>query len=502
MKLLELRPYQAASVESLRAGFREKHIRQVLAAPTGAGKSRIMEYMIRAALEKGSRIMFVCERRILVEQFSRHLQNAEIEHGVLMAKHWRFRPHEAVQIASAQTLEAMKSIPEVDIVFIDELHACMRKSIVTMIQDRPNLRIVGATATPFHPAIGMHFSNVVSVTTMAQLVEEKFLVPFRVFVAKEIDTKGLKVVAGEWKKDDLEKRGQQIVGDVVADYIRISNDVFGEYRKTICFSCGIAHGAELAQKFQESGINAVQISSEDDEEYRDQVLKDFAKPDSDIKMLISVAILSRGFDQSDVGYVILARPLKKSFSEHVQMVGRGARIHENKTMCVIQDNSGNWLRFQDDWETLYNDGVSELSAGQDTKSKKEPTDEQKEAAKCPKCGVVWAGADICAHCGFVRTKRNDVIAVAGEIVEITASARKAEIHTADYKKTFYAELLGYAFEKGHNPGSAYHRYKEKFGVGPSMSKPERRIPSLELRDWLTSQNIRKAKTRQETGVKA
>jgi hypothetical protein len=203
-----------------------------------------MEFMIRAALEKGSRIMFVCERRILVEQFSKHLHNAGIDHGVLMAKHWRFRPYEKVQIASAQTLEAMKSIPIVDIVFIDELHACMRKSIVTMIQNQPSLRIVGATATPFHPAIGVHFSNVVSVTTMAQLVEDKFLVPFRVFVAKEIDTKGLKVVAGEWKKDDLEKRGQQIVGDVVADYIRISNDVFGGYRKTICFSCGIAHGAD------------------------------------------------------------------------------------------------------------------------------------------------------------------------------------------------------------------------------------------------------------------
>jgi len=496
MNTLQLRPYQESSIESLRDGFRANHTRQVLAAPTGAGKSRIMEAMIRAALDKGSRIMFICERRILVEQFSAHLQKAGIEHGVLMAKHWRFRPQEKVQIASAQTLERMESLPAIDIIFIDELHACLRKSIINLMVNRPELRIVGATATPFHPAIGTHFSNIVSVTTMAELVQDKHLVPFRVFVAKEIDTAGLKIVAGEWKKDDLEKRGQQIVGDVVSDYIRISNDVFGGYRKTICFSCGIAHGAELAAKFNEAGINAVQISSEDDEEYRDEVLKDFAKPDSAIKVVISVAILSRGFDQSDVDYVILARPLKKSFSEHVQMVGRGARPHPGKDICVIQDNSGNWLRFADDWDKLYHDGVNELAAGgADKKPKKEPTDEQTEAAKCPKCSVVWSGGDTCAHCGHVRVKRNEVQVVAGQMIEVGASTRKPEKYSAAYKEDFYAQLLGWTVINNKKEGAAYYKYKEKFGVGPSMEKPTWKHPSSEVANWIHSRQIAFAKSR-------
>ncbi len=495
MSPLQLRPYQALSVESLRTGFRANHTRQVLAAPTGAGKSRIMESMIRSAMEKGSRIMFICERRILVDQFSAHLDRAGIDHGVLMAGHWRFRPDRQVQVASAQTIERMESLPTTDIVFIDELHACMRKSIINMLERQPKLRVVGATATPFHPVIGKYFTNVVSVTSMADLVKEKFLVPFRVFVAKEIDTSGLKVVAGEWKKDDLEKRGQQIVGDVVSDYIRISNQVFGGYRKTICFSCGIAHGAELAQKFNESGINAVQISSEDNEEYRDEVLKDFARPDSEIKVVISVAILSRGFDQSDVDYVILARPLKKSFSEHVQMVGRGARIHPGKEMCVIQDNSGNWLRFADDWDKLYHDGVQELGQGQDAKPKKEPSQEQKDACKCPKCSMVWAGGDTCLNCGFVRVKRNEVIAIPGEMVEIGASNRKADKFSPEFKADWYAQLLGYADDRGYKPGWAFYKYKDRFGVQPSMAKPEPAAPGPALHSWITSQNIRKAKSR-------
>lgn len=489
---LTLRPYQAESIESLRTGFRSSHTRQVLCAATGAGKSRIAEAMIRSASDKGSRIMFICERRILVDQFSKHLDAAGIDHGVLMASHWRFRPDRRVQVASAQTLERMESIPLVDIIFIDEIHACLRASILKLMDTNPNLKIVGLTATPFHKSIGKYFSNVVNVITMEELVAQGFLVPFRVFAAKEIDTTNLKVVAGEWKKDDLEARGQQIVGDVVADYIRISLDVFGGYRKTICFSCGIAHGADLARQFQAAGINAVQISSEDDEDYREQVLREFAKPDSDIQMLISVAILSRGFDQSDVDHVILARPLKKSFSEHVQMVGRGARIHPGKTMCVVQDNSGNWLRFQDDWEKLYHDGVQELGQGQDTKPKKEPSTEDKAAAKCPKCSCLWSGGKVCLNCGHERVRPNEVVNVAGQMAEIGPSARKKDKHTAEQKADFYAELLGHAQERGFKPGWAYHKYRDKFGVAPSAAKPEPAPPSPATKSWITSQNIRKS----------
>ena len=489
------RPYQVASIEGLRQGFRDHHTRQVLAAPTGAGKSVIMLEMIERAREKGSRILFICERRILVEQFSRHLDAQRIDHGIMMAKHWRFKPQELVQIATAQTLEKMESWPAFDICFVDEIHACMRKSIKQMLTNFPKLKVVGATATPFHPELGKYFSSVTSVISMGELVEKAYLVPFRVFVAHEIDTTGIKIVAGEWKKDELEARGQQIVGDVVADYIRISNEVFGRHSKAICFSCGVAHGADLARKFAEAGVNAVQISSNDEDEYRAEVLADFAKPDTSINVLISVSILSRGFDQTDVEHVILARPLKKSFSEHVQMVGRGARSHPEKKFCVIQDNSGNWLRFKESWDDFYPNGVSSLNEGPDEKPRKEPSEKDKAAAKCPRCGHLWtSGSDVCSHCGAIRARRNEVNAVAGEMSELTLVA-KVEKFSIEYKTDFYAQLIGYCELKGQAPGAAYHRYIEKFGVGPSMLKPAAKEPTPGVLSWIRSRQIAYAKRR-------
>lgn len=461
--------------------------------------SVIMLDMIKAAIAKGSRICFICERRILVEQFSRHLDSNGIDHGIMMAKHWRFKPQELVQIATAQTLEKMETWPAFDICFIDEIHACMRRSIKQMMKTFPSLKVIGATATPFHPELASYFSSVTSVISMSELVEKEFLVPFRVFVAHEIDTTGVKIVAGEWQKDELEKRGQQIVGDVVTDYIRISNEVFGGYRKTICFSCGVAHGADLAQKFNDAGINAVQISANDEDDYRAEVLADFAKHDSDIKVLISVSILSRGFDQTDVEHVILARPLKKSFSEHVQMIGRGARSHPDKDsldkkFCVIQDNSGNWLRFQESWDDFYNNGVNSLQGEQDKKPRKEPTQNEKEAAKCPRCGHLWtSGSDICSHCGAVRSRRNAVTAIAGEMTEL-ALVPKREKYSPEYKEHFYAQLIGWTVENNKKPGMAFYKYQEKFGVQPSMAKPAAIPPGPEVMNWIRSRNIAWAKS--------
>jgi hypothetical protein len=290
--------------------------------------------MLDSAIKKGSRVMFVCDRRVLVDQFSRHLDKHGIEHGVYMAGHWRHRPDAHVQVASIQTMERMESWPKVDFIMVDEIHAVMRKSLKTFLTNHKEVRVIGLTATPFHPDIGKHFTNVTNVVTMKQLVDEGFLVPFRVFVAKEIDMTGVKVVAGEWQKDETEKRSLSIVGDVVADYIRISQEVFGGPRKTICFSAGVAHGESLVQKFQEHGINAVQISYKDTEEYKTEVLEEFAKPDTDIQIVISSDILTRGFDQTDVEHVIIAKPLRKAFSMHVQMVGRGARPHPGKEFCI------------------------------------------------------------------------------------------------------------------------------------------------------------------------
>ncbi len=264
---MELRPYQTASIDALRDNFRTGMTRQVLCATTGAGKSVMAVELIRACAEKKTRVMFVCDRRVLVEQFSRHLWANEIHHGIIMRGHPN-RRYEPVQVCSVQTLERCESWINPDLMIVDEIHAVMRESLIGFMQHNPQTKIIGLTATPYHAKLKEHFQGIVNVVTMKELVDTGFLVPFRVFAATEPNMEGVKVVAGEWQREETEKRGLQIIGDVIADYQKIVNSVFsGNPQKTIVFSSGVGHGAELVKRFASIGLNFVQISYLDSEEY-------------------------------------------------------------------------------------------------------------------------------------------------------------------------------------------------------------------------------------------
>lgn len=473
--MLELRPYQIGSIDGLRDGFKDGHKRQVLAASTGSGKSVIALSILDAARKKGSKVLFLCDRRVLVDQFSRHLDSSGIDHGVYMSGHWRYRPYEKVQIGSIQTIEKMKEWPDSDLIIVDEIHASLRRSLKEFMTAKPDIKVLGLTATPYNKELANYFTNIVNVVSMKELVDDKFLVPFRVFVATEIDTEGLKVTAGEWQKDELEKRGLQIVGDVVADYVRIAHEVWGTPKKSIVFSSGVAHGTQLVQRFAEVGLNFVQISYLDDEEYKQAVIEDFSRPDTDIIGLISTDVLTRGFDNTGVKHVVLAKPLRKSFSMHVQMVGRGARPHPGEEFCVIQDNSGNWLRFIEDWDELYHHGTKDLGDPKDEKSRKEKTKKEKEEMKCPKCSAFWPSwTDTCAQCGHVREKRSMAQEVAGVMKELAGS------ETRESKQQFWSMLQWYVNNQGKKPGWAAHTFRDKFGVFPRGLSDRSEMPSNEV----------------------
>lgn len=492
-----MRDYQNGVIDGLRTGFSAGHKRQILSASTGSGKSIIMLQMIKLAIEtKGKRVLFICERRNLVDQFSRHLDSVGIHHGVLMSQHFRFSPAELVQVASAQTLERMDSFPSFDICFIDEIHAAMRKSIIDLM-NRFDKLYVGATATPFNKNLGKYFTNVVSAPPMGELVRQGSLVPFRVFMSTEINTAGVKInTKGEWQESELEERGRVITGDIVSDYLRLSNTVFGRKSKAILFSSGIAHGADLEKAFANAGVNAVQLAAGVDEDYRQDAFREFAKSDSSIDILISVDMLSRGFDQTDIEHVILARPIKKSFSTHVQMCGRGARSHPGKNFCVVQDHCGNWLRFNDQWESFYNDGVKTLSDTPDSSIKKEPTEKEKTAAKCPKCGALWTGrVTICHTCGYVRTLSSDVVTKAGEMRELFGST-KPEKFTQQHKQEWYAGMCSLLRSMGKNEGQAYHLFHKKFKNYPANTFQKNGYRyGLEHENFLRAANIAYAKTK-------
>ena len=474
--MLHLRDYQNATLEALRQGFAAGKRVQILYAPTGAGKTEMAIALLNATKEKGRRAAMILDRIILCDQTSQRLDRYNIDHGVLQARHWRWRPYEYIQVCSAQTLEKRGSFPGLNLLIVDECHAT-RKQTMDFIKNNPEIRVIGLTATPFTKGLGKVYENVVSTVTTGQLVNQGVLVPLKVFVAKEIDMTGAKKVAGEWSPAETEKRGMVITGDIVAEWIKKTHEVFGKPEKTIVFCSGVAHGADLARKFAEQGYNFVAVSYLDDDSFKQDVIKEFSKPDTEIHGLIATDILTKGFDVPDVKIGVSARPFSKSLSSHIQQMGRVMRGSPGKEFALWLDHSGNYVRFRDEWEEIFESGVHELDDSKE-KPKKEPSEKEKLESKCPSCSALWPkGSDTCANCGHVRERKNKVASVAGELTELGAMSR-------ENKQDWWSQLWYKVEFEGWREGRAAHTFKEKFGVWPRGLKNVSKPPSLEVEKFI------------------
>lgn len=482
---LQLREYQSGSLDGLRRGFAAGYKSQMLYAPTGAGKTEMAIALLDATKKKGNRAAMILDRIILCDQTSQRLEKYKIDHGVLQSGHWRYRPYEHIQVCSAQTLEKRGSFPGLTLMIVDEAHA-MRRQTIEFIKNNPDIKVIGLSASPFTKGLASVYENVVSTVTTKQLVDQGVLCPLRVFIAKEIDMAGAKKVAGEWSQAETSKRGMQITGDVVAEWIKMTHEIFGKPRKTIVFCSGVEHGTDLSKKFAEQGYNFISISYKDDDQFKRDVIEDFSRPDTEIHGLIATDVLTKGFDVPDVMIGVSARPFSKSFSSHVQQMGRVMRGHPEKSFAVWLDHSGNYIRFQEEWDEVYNEGVTKLEDGKE-KAKKEKTDKEKEAAKCPKCGHLWAsGSDTCLHCGYTREKRSMVESVPGQMEELSIGGK----HSKDDKQAWYSMTQYMVKYHGWSPGRAAHTYKDKFGVWPKGLADTPVAPSIEFNKAVKAALIR------------
>ena len=125
----------------------------------------------------------------------------------------------------------------------------------------------------------------------------------------------------------------------------------------------------MQRRFNEAGYNFISISYRDDDEFKREVIAEFSKPDSDIVGLIATNVLTKGFDVPDVKSAYQQDRFQSLFSSHVQQMGRVMRSSPGKSFSLWLDHSGNYLRFRDDWEDLYHNGVHVLDDGKEKPKK-------------------------------------------------------------------------------------------------------------------------------------
>ena len=487
------RPFQEVAHEQLRQGARDGHRCQMLMAPTGSGKTFLGLRAIHEALQRGKRAVFVCDRRTLIEQTSAVADSYGMTaHSVLMADHWRYDRGSRFQIASAQTL-ARRRWPDADLIVIDEAHVQMGVWVDHVKTTQAH--VIGLSATPFSDGLGRIFTNLVCASSMHALTESGVLVPMRVMSCTRVDMRGAATAGGEWTDQAAAQRGMEIIGDVVAEWRRYAGN-----RKTIVFGATIAHCEEMARQFNNAGVMAACFTSDTKEHEREQLLTEYRKPDSALRVLLSVNALAKGFDVPDVECVCDVRPLRKSLSEAIQMWGRGLRSSPKtgKTDCLLLDFSGNIIRMADDYSEIYYNGLDALDNGEklDKTIRRDDEDEPK-GKPCPSCGFQPMGKR-CVACGYEAVKASLVEHEHGEMREVRIGRTKY----ADDKRHLWEQAVSYA--RGYSApekqqGRAANIYRDITGEWPMRGWHVDNTPSVPITravlNKIKARNIAYAKAR-------
>ena len=453
MTAIQLRDYQLESIESVRDAIRKGLRRVLLNIPTGGGKTLTSASILRAAVAKGSRVLFVAHRKELIDQTVRTFARLGItQTGVIRGSDPRRDPEAAIQIASIQTL-ARRAKPRADVVVIDECHRALASTYQEhLFEAYPDAVILGLTATPCRSdgkPLGKAFQSLILGATYSGLIVAGHIVAPVVYgTPMTPDLANVRTTAGDFNLEDLEDAVNRsaLIGNVVDEWKRRS-----EGRRTVVFAVSVAHSHALCEAFAAAGARAGHIDGTTAEDERAETLAKLER--GDLEVVCNVGVLCEGWDLPACKCLVLARPTK-SLALYMQMAGRILRPW-GELPPLILDHGGNVDRHG----LPHVDREWSLEAS----VKKSPASPSKA---CPACfAYIAPSLPACPHCGHVFPKAAPAERAELEVVEGVALVLRT-LDGPDEQLRFFRDLAKQAETRGWKPGAVYMRFREKWGTEP------------------------------------
>ncbi len=355
-----LRPYQADSVKAVIHYFRKHSTPAVIVLPTGAGKSLVIAELARLA--KG-RVLVMAHVKELVEQNHAKYEGYDLKGSIFSAGLGRKETDQQVVFASVQSvvrnLDSFKN--QFSLLVIDECHrvpddknSSYQKVISHLRELNPGIKVLGLTATPYRLGMGWiyqyhtrgqvrteeprFFRDCIFELPIRYLLDENFLTPARMMDAPVLsyDFSQLKPAStGRYKETEMDMvidKAKRATPQIVDQIIQYADERHG----VMIFAATVRHAQEIHGLLPE-GETAIVIGDTPTPE-RDAIIQAFKN--REIKYLVNVSVLTTGFDAPHVDLIAILRPTE-SVSLYQQIVGRGLRLSEGKSECLVLDYAGN-----------------------------------------------------------------------------------------------------------------------------------------------------------------
>ena len=349
------RPYQRAAIDSLYRYWETESGNPLIVAPCGAGKSLIIAFFIREAMEyPGTRILILTHRRELLQQNEAELKDIwpQAPTGFYSAGIGRKDRRAPILFAGIQSIaKKIHTFDPFDLVLIDEAHLVPRKqqtqyghAINTLKQMNPHTRFVGLTATHYrldsgllHEGDDALFDAVTYEIPVMDLIEQGHLCEVVGKRGAQVaDLTGVKMRGGEFIASQAEAAFD------LPELTRAACDEIVRYGATrrawLIFASGVDHAEHIRDALRGLGVDAEAVSGKTPKDERDALVERFKA--GRLKCLVNCDVLTIGFNAPicDMGVLLRATA---STALYVQIVGRMMRTFPNKDDALLLDYGGN-----------------------------------------------------------------------------------------------------------------------------------------------------------------
>lgn len=303
----------------------------------------------------------------------------------------------------------LSSIKPPKLIITDEFHHCLSKTYRNIYEYFDKSLLLGFTATPIRlkeKGLGDICQKLIIGVTASWLIDNNYMSDYDYFNNKLIDTSGLRIIAGDYNKgqiDSLMNDNVVYVG-AVENYLK-----YADGKSAIVYCTNVENSKNTAKEFINNNIPAGFISGSQNKADREQVMEDFKS--GKIKILTSCEVISEGIDIADCECCILLRPTQ-SLSLFIQQSMRCLTYKLDKK-AVILDLVGNY--------NLH--GLPTQERSWSLKGVERPINETKE---CKNCFKVYKRTEkICPYCNYTEvresndldteTQKDEVVAQLGKI---------------------------------------------------------------------------------------
>ena len=354
IQLFTLRPFpfQQEILDRLEAerSLHARH-RNLLVAATGTGKTVIAAFDYARQTQGGAgrpRLLFVAHRREIIEQ-ARATFRQVVRDGAFgevlgdgeTPERWEY-VFATVQTA-AHVLPARVDANHFDFVVIDECHHAPADSYQRLIRHLQPRILLGLTATPERSdgkSLLPDFDDrIAAELRLWHALDRQLLVPFEYYgVSDGTDLTNVRWSRTGYDAADLARvyTGNNARVDLIIEQLRRRVMDVRSIR-ALAFCVSVEHAEYMARALTERGVPAVAVHGGTAAVDRDSAPGRLAS--KEVNVLCTCDLYNEGVDLPFVDTLLLLRPTS-SATLFIQQLGRGLRVHDNKSSCLVLDFIG------------------------------------------------------------------------------------------------------------------------------------------------------------------